>query len=209
MEVTVASSVALSLVFISIVVRWACSIMDWVWFKPKKLETCLREQGFKGNSYKVFVRRHEGELYPDTNKQNPKPMNLSTSHDIAPRVTPLLDKIVKTYGKNSFVWIGPIPRVNIVESRRFERCLASYEGEKWAKHRRIINPTFHLEKLKCMLPAFYESCNEMIKDWESLVSKESLSSSNMCNESDSKCLHSRMEVSTTKMNKRMKEIDKE
>ena len=26
--------------------------------------------------------------------------------------------------------------------------LANYEGEKWAKHRRIINPTFHLEKLK-------------------------------------------------------------
>ncbi|PRQ30803.1 putative 11-oxo-beta-amyrin 30-oxidase [Rosa chinensis] len=35
--------------------------------------------------------------------------------------------------------------------------LASYEGEKWAKHRRIVNPSFHVEKLK---------------EWESLASKE-------------------------------------
>ncbi|KAF8408887.1 hypothetical protein HHK36_004956 [Tetracentron sinense] len=28
--------------------------------------------------------------------------------------------------------------------------LAKYEGEQWAKHRRIINPAFHLEKLKQM-----------------------------------------------------------
>ena len=28
--------------------------------------------------------------------------------------------------------------------------LATYEGDKWAKHRRIINPTFHVEKLKVL-----------------------------------------------------------
>ena len=194
MEVKVATSVALSLVFVSIIVRWAWSLLDWVWLKPKKLERCLRQQGFEGNSYRL--------LYGDTKenfimlkKAKSKPMNLSTSHDIAPRVTPLLHQTVKTYGKNSFVWMGPIPRVNIMNLEDLKDVftklndfqkphsnplvkllatgLAHYEGEKWAKHRRIINPTFHFEKLKRMLPAFYQSCDEMIKEWETVVSKKS------------------------------------
>ena len=31
--------------------------------------------------------------------------------------------------------------------------LANHDGEKWAKHRRILNPGFHLEKLK-VRPSF-------------------------------------------------------
>ncbi|XP_024159576.1 cytochrome P450 72A15 isoform X2 [Rosa chinensis] len=147
MEVTLASWVSLSLVLVSIILRWAWSVLDWVWLKPKKLERCLREQGLQGNSYKF--------LYGDVEENSillkhakSKPMNLSTCHDIAPRLIPLLDQTVKTYG------------------------LISYEGEKWAKRRRIINPTFHVEKLKQMLPAFHKSCDEMIKEWESLASKD-------------------------------------
>ncbi|KAG8657843.1 hypothetical protein MANES_03G084200v8 [Manihot esculenta] len=48
--------------------------------------------------------------------------------------------------------------------------LASYEGHKWAKHRKIINPAFHLEKLKLMLPLFHECCIEMIEKWKKLIS---------------------------------------
>ncbi|KAM5586449.1 cytochrome P450 CYP72A219 [Rosa sericea] len=196
MEVTLATRVALSLVFVSIIVRWVWSLLDWVWLKPKKLERCLRQQGFKGNSYRLLY----GDMKENAimlKQAKSKPMNLSTSHDIAPRVTPLLDKTVKTYGKNSFVWIGPVPRVNIMNPEDLKDIfakhsdfqkpvsnplvkllatgLANYEGEKWAKHRRIINPTFHSEKLKRMLPAFYQSCNDMIKEWETAVSNESSS----------------------------------
>lgn len=32
--------------------------------------------------------------------------------------------------------------------------LVSYEGEKWAQHRKIINPSFHMEKLKVFTITF-------------------------------------------------------
>ncbi|CAN4103198.1 unnamed protein product [Withania somnifera] len=50
--------------------------------------------------------------------------------------------------------------------------LVIQEGDKWAKHRKIINPAFHLEKLKHMLPAFSLSCSEMLSKWEDIVSVE-------------------------------------
>ncbi|KAK1410575.1 hypothetical protein QVD17_37112 [Tagetes erecta] len=51
-----------------------------------------------------------------------------------------------------------------------QRCLVTYEGDQWAKHRKLLNPSFHVEKLKNMVPAFHLSCSEMIKKWEKLVS---------------------------------------
>lgn len=50
--------------------------------------------------------------------------------------------------------------------------LAFYEDERWAKHRKIITPAFHVEKLKHMLPAFDTSCGELINKWENMVSAQ-------------------------------------
>ena len=75
-------------------------------------------------------------------------------------------------GSNCFIWIGPTPRVNITNPEHIRDVftkinefprprlnplvkllatgLANYDGDKWAKHRKIINPAFHLEKIKVM-----------------------------------------------------------
>ncbi|VAI38448.1 unnamed protein product [Triticum turgidum subsp. durum] len=96
----------------------------------------------------------------------------------------------------SFTWLGPVPRVTITKPElvrevlsnksghseklnlgRLQRMLhngvGGHEGEKWAKHRRIINPAFHLEKLKRMLPAFAACCTELVCRWEGLAEGDS------------------------------------
>ncbi|KAF8408895.1 hypothetical protein HHK36_004964 [Tetracentron sinense] len=172
-----------------ILLSWAWRVLNWVWWTPKKLEKCLREQGFNGRPYRLL----SGDLKENmmlTKEARSKPMNLS--HDIVPRVIPLVHQTIKNYGKKCVIWMGPNPRVTIMDpdlirdvlSNKFGHFakakmnplakllangLVRYEGEKWAKHRRIINPAFHLEKLKRMLPAFYKSCSEMVNRWEKLV----------------------------------------
>jgi cytochrome P450 len=86
-------------------------------------------------------------------------------------------------------WFGPVPRVTIADpalvrqvlSNKFghfekvgfgqvQRLLhygvSTHEGEKWARHRRVISPAFHLDKLKRMLPAFASCCADLVSRWE-------------------------------------------
>ncbi|KAJ6728257.1 CYTOCHROME P450 FAMILY MEMBER [Salix koriyanagi] len=186
MAVTI-TSVLVSVVCVA-VLRWAWGFLNWVWFRPTRVERCLRQQGFAGKPYRFLV----GDWKENTDmlkEARTKPIGLSDA--ILPRVMPFLHQLVKDYGNNSFMWIGPKPRVNIMNPDQIRdifmkineyqkpihpqlkplTCgLVSHEGEKWAKHRKIINPAFHQEKLKLMIPALYESCSEMINKWEKVVS---------------------------------------
>ncbi|WOH14307.1 hypothetical protein DCAR_0933826 [Daucus carota subsp. sativus] len=120
-----------------------------------------------------------------------KPIPLS--HDIAPRIFPFIHKNVSIYGKKSFMWIGPTPRViftdpemikeiindnikyRVPETNPFFKLfihgLAFLEGDMWTKHQRLLNPAFHAEKLKCMIPAFDFCSCEMIKKWQDMISE--------------------------------------
>ncbi|KAM1343433.1 hypothetical protein PS2_007565 [Malus domestica] len=191
MEVSVATIGAVLVGITVIIIAGAWRLLNWLWLRPKKLERYLRQQGLTGNSYRFYTGDMK-EISTMIKQAYSKPVSLS--HDIAPRVIPFDYQLVNTYGKNYFVWMGPTPRVNITDPEDMKTILtkmddfpkpkanplikllatgiALCEGEKWAKHRRIINPVFHIEKLKRMLPEFYQSCSEMIVEWESLVLKE-------------------------------------
>ncbi|KAJ9183060.1 hypothetical protein P3X46_006975 [Hevea brasiliensis] len=192
MEASSSSSVAVSIILV-IIVTLGWRILNWVWFKPKTLERFLRQQGLAGNPYRFF----HGDLKESVAMiKQARSQPFDFSQHLALRVAPFLLQILNNYGKNSFIWIGPIPRVNITNPvhikevftkiNEFQKVkmlpqfnvlipgLVSYEGDKWAKHRKIINPAFHQEKLKLMLPVFYQCCNEMIEKWEKLITtKES------------------------------------
>lgn len=166
-------------------------VLNWVWFRPKKLERWLRQQGLTGNSYRLLYGDSK-EISGMVKKAASNP--ISISDDIGPRTFPFFHHAIKKHGKNPFIWMGPIPRVNLTDpelirevvnnsgdfrkailnplSKSLAAGLVSYEGEQWAKHRKIINPAFYQEKLKNMLPAFYLSSSEMISKWEKMVLPE-------------------------------------
>ncbi|XP_010927467.1 cytochrome P450 CYP72A616 isoform X1 [Elaeis guineensis] len=176
----------------ALLLGWAVSALEWVWWRPRRLERALRAQGLKGTRYR-FLHGDQKEYHRLHKEALSKPM--AFSHQIIPRILPHLHQAIKKNGKISFTWFGPKPRVIIMDpgltreilSNKFGHFekphsnplgrllvagLVRYEGEKWAKHRRIINPAFHLEKLKCMMPAFSTCCDELINKWERLVASK-------------------------------------
>nr|XP_018679864.1 PREDICTED: cytochrome P450 72A13-like isoform X1 [Musa acuminata subsp. malaccensis] len=176
----------------------ACAVwaLNCAWWRPRRQDRLLRAQGLQGTPYR-FLR---GDLKEDERllaQALSKPMPLS--HHIIPRVEPFLhaamNDLVSIAGSRFFSWFGPVPRVMIMDPEfvreilsnkfgHFERetlspvgralvtGLLSYNGGKWAKHRRILNPAFHVEKLKRMLPAFSTSCGDLVGRWENLVGQE-------------------------------------
>ena len=76
-------------------VIWSWRILNWAWFKPKKLEKCLRQQGSRGNSYKLAIGDTK-EKVKITQEAKSKPINFT--NDIISRVIPFIDETIKAYG---------------------------------------------------------------------------------------------------------------
>ncbi|CAF2078859.1 unnamed protein product [Brassica napus] len=192
METSVAS-VAVSIV-IAVVSWWVWRTLKWVWFKPKMLESYLRRQGIPGTPYTPLV----GDLKKMTSMlTEARSKTIKLTDDITPRVVPYPFHMLKTHGITYYTWFGPIPTITIMDPEQIKEVfnkvydfpkphtfplvrfiatgLASYDGDKWAKHRRIINPAFHLEKIKNMVPAFHQSCSEVVGKWDKLVLDKGLS----------------------------------
>ncbi|PON98583.1 Cytochrome P450, E-class, group I [Trema orientale] len=183
--------VSFGVVILVIATIWVLLVVNWIWLRPKKLERWLRQQGLSGKSYQISFGVSEEE----SNMRNEaESITLKVSDDVVPKISFSFDKNVKTYGKNCFVWAGTVLSVIIMNPKHLKDIFNNYndfrkpninffiryvadgiildDGEKWAKRRKIINPAFHLAKLKNMLPAFDLSCSEMISQWENLVCKE-------------------------------------
>ncbi|KAK8527554.1 hypothetical protein V6N12_054760 [Hibiscus sabdariffa] len=176
---------------VGLLMIWGWRVLNWARLTPKRLERCLRQQGLRGNPYRS-VSGDIKQLFGMSRQTRAKPMALCD--DIEPYVTPYFHQLVNKYGKDSFLWVGPRPRVTIMDPdkireiftkftgfqklhnnpllRLFVSGLTNLEGDHWSKHRKIINPAFHQDKLKNMLPAFYQSCTDMISKWEKMVSTE-------------------------------------
>ncbi|MBA0834500.1 hypothetical protein Goarm_006850 [Gossypium armourianum] len=168
-------AVLMSVVY-GVAMAWTLKLLYAIWWKPKAIEKKLRKQGIHGYPYKL-IYGNTTEMMELAKEKGPEPVE--QPHDIVPQ-------------KSFVVWYGTTPRVAIMEpnlikevlnnktgdfpkpeinsfTQLFVSGLASYNGDKWAKHRKIVNPAFHVEKLKHMLPAFVVCTDEMISKWRKLV----------------------------------------
>ncbi|CAO2191121.1 unnamed protein product [Urochloa humidicola] len=175
-----------------LLLRWAVQVLEWAWLAPRRMERTLRAQGLRGTRYRFFWGDHKEERRLMA-AALARPVPMDQPHDILPRVFPLLHRAVKEHGKLAFTWFGTIPRITIIDpdlareimsnkdgyfvktklATRTVRLLFSgvalLDGEKWVKHRKIMNPAFHTERLKGMLPAFSAACSDLICRWENLL----------------------------------------
>ncbi|XP_074294156.1 cytochrome P450 72A397-like [Silene latifolia] len=176
----------------TVIMLWTLNLLKWSWFKPKELETKLREQGFKGNPYKFVFGDSKDEASMGLEAAS-KPMP-TFSNDYHHRVNPLYGHTLSKYGEKSFIWKGPTPIVNIGDPelikkvlmkpndfqklqmppalKRIFHGLAQLEGKEWVHHRNILNPAFRVEKIKLMVPAFVASSIEMLDKWVQICEKK-------------------------------------
>ncbi|KAF5777977.1 putative secologanin synthase [Helianthus annuus] len=180
-------------VIVIILALSAFGLFNWLWLKPKRMEKFLRKQGLKGSSYRFFSGDLQ-EIVKLAVEAKSKPIKLND--DILPRVLPYEHKAVTAYGKNFFTWMGPTPIVHFSEPalvkeilsnvyqfhkpsggnplrKLLETGLVNKDADQWTKHRKIMNPAFHVEKLKHMVPAFYTCTAEMINKWEDMLKTQS------------------------------------
>ncbi|KAF5794083.1 putative secologanin synthase [Helianthus annuus] len=146
-------------IVVAVMVSWGWKLLNWVWLKPKKLEKWLRDEGYKGNPYKLLMGDMI-ELATMVKEGKSKPIPIT--HDITSYTLPFDHHIISKY--DEFQKTHPEPfRDSII------RGLLVAEGDKWTKHRKIINPAFSLQSLKIMFSAVISSCSDMIHKWELLT----------------------------------------
>ncbi|KAL8458086.1 hypothetical protein ACS0TY_034991 [Phlomoides rotata] len=166
-------------------------IVVHLWWAPRRVENHFMKQGIKGPKYQLFLGNLK-EL--STLNLRASAQSMPLSHNILPRVLSFYHHWKKIYGSMFLVWFGPTARLTvsdpalireifILKSDLFEKNespplvrkiegegLLSLKGEKWAHHRKIIQPAFHTENLKLMIPSMAKSIEESVMVWSEEMS---------------------------------------
>ncbi|XP_074562679.1 cytochrome P450 734A6-like isoform X2 [Curcuma longa] len=165
----------------------AFRVLDYLWWRPKRVERYFAKQGIRGPPYRFFfgcVKEMVGLMLEAASKPMVMPQN---QHNVLPRVLAFYHYWKKRYGSPFLLWFGPTPRLAIADpnlireillsrSDVFERYeshsevrrlegegLVSLRGEKWAHHRRVLTPSFHIENLKLLIPFVGKTALSMVE----------------------------------------------
>ncbi|TYI92025.1 hypothetical protein E1A91_D02G037700v1 [Gossypium mustelinum] len=167
-------------------------LYDYLWI-PLRIQHMLNSQGIKGPPYR-FIHGNNKEVTKMKQKALSKSVGLTD--DLFPKVHPHFYTWTNRYGKNFVYWNGARAELVISEPELIKEVLKNseqifqkkqlsdigmkflgnglifIEGEKWAKHRKLANHTFHGESLKNMTPAIIASVETMLEKWNGQEGKE-------------------------------------
>ncbi|KAG6426094.1 hypothetical protein SASPL_110308 [Salvia splendens] len=153
------------------------------WWIPTRIENHFMQQGINSPKYEYFLGNLR-EISILSLKASSESMPLS--HDIFPRALSFIHLWKKIYGKMFLIWFGPTPRLTITDpsiikeiffskSQYFEKYdpplqvkriegdgLLNLKGDKWAHHRRIMQPFFRMENLKLITPIMAKTMEEAL-----------------------------------------------
>ncbi|XP_077233277.1 cytochrome P450 734A1-like isoform X2 [Tasmannia lanceolata] len=111
-------------------------------------------------------------------------------HEILHRASPFYDYWSKLYGKMFVYWFGSTPGLTIADldlikevllnksgviekvaydpitKQLFGDGMLSVHGEKWARHRKIGNAAFNMERVKKCVPTITDCTRNMLDKWE-------------------------------------------
>ncbi|XP_038986431.1 cytochrome P450 734A6-like [Phoenix dactylifera] len=172
-------------------VAMALRVLDFLWWRPKRLEEHFSKQGIRGPPYRFFtgcVKEMVGLML----EASSKPMMPQNSHNILPRVLSFYHHWKKIYGSTFLLWFGPTARLTVADpdlireilvsqASCFERYeshplvrqlegegLVSLRGEKWAHHRKVLSPTFHMDNLELLIPLVGRTVLDMVEKWSTM-----------------------------------------
>ncbi|CDP16263.1 unnamed protein product [Coffea canephora] len=124
------------------VIYWFYGMVEVYWLKPKRLEKILREQGFKGNPYRLLRGdQHENDKLLKETLYKP----IQIGDNIIKRMMPDVYKTLQTHGKNSFMWIGRYPRVTLTDPTLVKEVLT--KNVTFQKSYHDLDPLIEINKI--------------------------------------------------------------
>ncbi|KAJ4773534.1 Cytochrome P450 [Rhynchospora pubera] len=166
-------------------------ILSW---RPYVVTKKYREQGIVGPRYK-FVFGCFKEILSLKSSAAGITMDIN-SHDFTPRIYPHFLKWMSIYGRTFLFWFGPKPLIlisdmDLVKKVLFDKSgfyekpdlplavndllgkgLPLMNGPDWVRHRRVIKPAFHIDKLKEMTKQMTLCTESMVEVWGNQIAHE-------------------------------------
>jgi len=97
----------------ALVLWWAAQVLEYAWWAPQRMERALRAQGLRGTRYRFLWGdlKEESRL---TAAALARPVRTDRPHDVFPRVSPLLHRVVQEHGMHFKLQFNPseVPKLS-------------------------------------------------------------------------------------------------